>query len=64
MPLTVDVCDAVLEQMNLESGLQQVFARVPDAVFGGDSAYKYIGGIEKLEDLGERLSGIVHAVET
>ena len=58
------ICYAVLQKMNLEACLEQVFASVADAEFGCDSAYIYVGRVEKLEDLAERLAGAVHALES
>ena len=57
----VYICDAVLEKMDLESGFQKIFASVTDAELSGDSAYIYIGGVEKLENLSKRLSGGIDA---
>ena len=57
----VYICDAVLEKMDLESGFQKIFASVTDAELSGDSAYIYIGGVEKLENLSKRLSGSIYA---
>ena len=64
MAFVIYISDTVLEKVDLESGLLQVFAGVADAVFGGDSAYIYICGVEEFQDLSERLSCIVHSLET
>ena len=57
----VYICKAILQKMDLESGFQKIFASVTDAELSGDSAYIYIGGVEKLENLSKRLSGGIDA---
>ena len=57
------ICEAVLEQTHLESGLEKVFAGVSHAVFGRYAADIYIFCVEELQNLSERLSGFVDALE-
>ena len=64
MAFMIYISDTVLEEVDLESSLLQVFAGVADAVFGGDSAYIYIGGVKKLENFSKSLSSLIHAVES
>ena len=59
MPFVIYVCDAVLEKMNLEPCLEQVFACVADAIFCSYSAYIHICRVEKFEDFAERLPSVV-----
>ena len=39
VPVAVHIRDAVLEDGDAETGLQEVFGCVPDAVFRGDAAH-------------------------
>ena len=59
MTLAVYVCQALLQQMYLESGFCKVFACVPDTEFCRYSAHMHIRAVEKSENLSQRLSGIV-----
>jgi hypothetical protein len=63
MAFMINVSDTVLEEVDLESSLLQVFAGVADAVFGGDSAYIYVCGVQKFENLSKRLSCIIYSLE-
>ena len=60
----IHICYAVLQKMDLEACLEQVFASVADAELGRYSAYIYISRVEQFEDLAERLAGAVHALES
>lgn len=60
----IHICYAVLEQADLESGLEEIFAGVPYAVFCRDAAYINILGVEQFKDFPKRLSGIVGAFES
>ncbi len=59
----VDVCYAVFEEMDFETGLEEVFAGVADAEFGGYSAYVYVFGVEEFKDFAEGLACAVGSVE-
>ena len=64
MAVMVYICDAVLEKAHLESCLQEILAGVPYAVFCCDAAYINFFGIEQLQNLSKRLSGIVGAFKS
>ncbi len=60
----IHIGDAVLEQMNLETGLEQVLACVADAIFGGDTADMHISSVQELQDFSKSLSCVVDAFES
>ena len=60
----VYICKAILQKMDLESGLEEILACVADAVFCCDSAYVYISCVEQFQNLSERLAGIVYTFIT
>ena len=64
MPFMVYICKTVIEQMYLESGLQQIFACVADAVLGSNSADKYVRDVKQFKYLTKRLPGVVQSLET
>ena len=60
----VYICKTILQKMNLEAGLEEVFACVAHAVFRSNAADVYVCSVKKLEDLSERLSCRVDALES
>ena len=58
------VCQTVLEKVDFESGLKQVFAGVPHAIFGSNTAYIYICGVKQFKNLTKRLVCIVDSFES
>ena len=60
----VYICKAILQKMDLESGLEEILACVADAVFRSDAADVYISCVEQFQNLSERLAGIVYTFIT
>ena len=60
----IDICDAVLQKMNLESRLEQVLAGVPYAIFCSDAADIYVSRVQQFQNLAQRLAGLVDSFES
>ena len=59
----IHISNAVLEKVDLESGLHEIFACVADAVLRRDAAYVYVRCVKKPKDFAKGLTSIVHSVK-
>ena len=64
MAFMIHICNAILEEMDLESGFEKIFASVADAIFRRYAANVYVGRIKKFKNFSQSLTGIVDAVES
>ena len=64
MPFGIYPAKAVFKNRNLETGLQQVFGRVTDAIFRGDPHYINHLCAKQLQHFGKALPGGISALES
>lgn len=63
MTFRIHICYAVGQEMNLESGFEQIFTGIADAIFRSYAADIYIRGVKKFENLSEGLVCMVYSFE-
>ena len=63
MPGSIDPGEGVLEDIDFEAVLRQVFRGVADAELRGDAAYEDVLHVQQAQDLAEALAGGVHPLE-